>query len=79
MQPNILSRAFELAPQCGSSQELRQRLAAEGYSRIAEHLGGLGTQRQLRKLFNDGAGQQKRGPKRQSAEPQHAQSVEAQA
>lgn len=63
MNRNTLARAFELAPQCSSTTELRRRLQAEGYSDVAEHLSGLGTQRQLRSLFNGGAGQAKRGPK----------------
>jgi hypothetical protein len=61
--PNVLARAFELAPECGTMKELRRRLAAEGHTRLDEHLGGLGTQRQLRTLFNRGDGQRKRGPK----------------
>ena len=66
MNRNTLARAFELAPQCSSTTELRRRLQLEGYSDVAEHLSGLGTQRQLRALFNGGAGQAKRGPKAKS-------------
>jgi len=66
MQKNILARAFELAPQCSGTTDLRRLLVAEGYTQVNEHLGGLGTQRQLRTLFNGGAGQQKRGPKPQA-------------
>ena len=60
---NIIQRAYELAPQCASVKELRRALAGEGYSSIDAHIGGLGTQRQLRKLYNGGAGALKRGPK----------------
>ena len=63
MEKNIIQRAFELAPQCNSMKDLRKALAAEGYSQIDAHLSGLGTQRELRKLYNAGAGSAKRGPK----------------
>jgi hypothetical protein len=58
----IVERAFQLAPGCSSINELRQALASEGYSQFDAHLEGLGIQRELRKLYNQGAGAKKRGP-----------------
>lgn len=60
---NIIQRAFELAPDCSSIKDLRHSLVREGYTQIDAHIGGLGTQRELRKLYNQGAGSKKRGPK----------------
>ena len=59
----IIERAFRLAPQCNGIKELRKALATEGYSQFDAHLDGLGIQRELRKLCNDGAGMKKRGRK----------------
>jgi hypothetical protein len=61
--PGIVERALQLAPQCSSIKELRRALAKEGYSEFDLQLEGLGIQRDLRKLYNDGAGARKRGPK----------------
>lgn len=62
---NIIERAFQLAPSCASMNDLRRALHSEGHVSVDAHLRGLGTQRTLRKLYNDGAGTKKRGPKRQ--------------
>lgn len=62
MPPGIVERAFQLAPDCTSIKELRGKLAKEGYSRFDPQLDGLGIQRELRKLYNQGAGAKKRGP-----------------
>lgn len=59
----IIERAFQLAPQCSGIKELRKALAKEEYAQFDAHLDGLGIQRQLRKLYNNGAGTKKRGPK----------------
>ena len=58
----IVERAFQLAPECSSINQLRKALAREGYSQFDAHLEGLGIQRELRKLYNQGAGARKRGP-----------------
>lgn len=60
---NIIERAFQLAPACNSMTELRRALCREGFSAVDAHLTGLGTQRQLRNLFNRGSGTKKRGPR----------------
>jgi hypothetical protein len=49
---SLVERAFELAPECRNLRELRQRLSSEGYNRLDAHLGGLGTERQLRACFD---------------------------
>jgi hypothetical protein len=66
---SLIQRAFELAPECSTMKELRQRLEREGYSSVSTHLGGLATQRQLRPLFNNGEGQLPRGPRREPMNP----------
>ena len=63
MTPNIIERAYQLAPHCSRTNELRQLLQREGYTQVDAHLSGLGLQRELRKLYNNGAGTKKRGPK----------------
>ena len=61
MKPNIIERAYQLAPHCSRTNELRQMLRSEGYMQVDSHLSGLGLQRELRKLYNNGAGTKKRG------------------
>jgi hypothetical protein len=39
-QVNIIERAFQLAPECQSIGELRNRLSHEGYLQVDAHLGG---------------------------------------
>ncbi len=51
-----LQRAMELAPECSTMAELHKRLKAEGFENLDPHIGGLGTKRQLRSLFNAGQG-----------------------
>lgn len=48
---SVIERAVQVAPECSSITELKKRLSAEGYQELGTHLGGLGTQRQLRALF----------------------------
>lgn len=67
MSAQLIKRAIELAPSCRTMTELYSRMKAEGFSRLDEHLGGLGTRKQLQELFNHGAGH-RRG-RRKSAYP----------
>ena len=46
-EAGIIERAFQLAPQCASLEELRQRLRREGYFHIHAHLGGKHIRDQL--------------------------------
>lgn len=74
MKPNIIERAYQLAPQCSRTKELREMLQREGYTQVDDHLSGLGFQRELRKLYNNGAGTKKRGgPKRFDTLPEPKQ------
>lgn len=52
---NIIERAYELgrSGQCRSISELEKRLKREGFSAVQEHLGGLGTRREMRAIFAD--------------------------
>jgi hypothetical protein len=43
-----VKRAFELAPQCKTIDEIRIKLKNEGYANVVEHLQGLGIQKELR-------------------------------
>jgi len=62
LRVGIVERALQLAPECSSIKELRKALAREGYAAFDLHLEGLGIQRELRKLYNQGAGARTRGP-----------------
>lgn len=44
----IIERAFELARECGSLVELRERLRGEGFTQVEAHLSGRLTRTQLR-------------------------------
>jgi hypothetical protein len=39
-QDNIIERAFQLAPECESVVEVRNRLRREGYFHVDAHFGG---------------------------------------
>lgn len=43
-----VKRAFELAPECGTLDEIRLRLKQEGFDNVVEHLQGLSIQRELK-------------------------------
>ena len=49
---NIIERAFELAPQCGSVSEVRQILVREGYFNVEAHLTGRQIQQDIRSRLN---------------------------
>jgi hypothetical protein len=36
----VIERAFEIAPECGTVEEIRRRLAREGYIGAEAHLSG---------------------------------------
>jgi hypothetical protein len=44
---NIIERAFEVAPECGSVSEVRQILVREGYFNVEAHLTGRQIQRDI--------------------------------
>lgn len=45
--PGLIERALQLAPQCASVAEVKQKLKDEGYTRIDEHLVGKLTRAQI--------------------------------
>jgi hypothetical protein len=47
MPGNIIERAFEIAPECGSLDEVGQRLGREGFMNVSGHLSGKLTRRQI--------------------------------
>lgn len=49
---NVIERAFELAPECGSLAELKRRLIREGYFQVEAHLSGRQIKSQIMPLLN---------------------------
>ena len=47
IEPNVIKRAFEVASECGSMAELKQRLIREGYLQVNAHLAGWQIRRDL--------------------------------
>jgi hypothetical protein len=40
METNIIERAFQIARECGSVEEVKRRLSGEGYSNVHAYLTG---------------------------------------
>ena len=51
LHPNIIERAFQLAPGVTTVQEVRNALRREGYSSVDEHLAGPTIKADLKKRF----------------------------
>lgn len=49
--PNIIERAYELAPASNSLEDVKKRLSQEGYTQVDAHLGGPKIRADLRKLM----------------------------
>ena len=49
--PNIIERAFQLARDSSSVEEVRKALRQEGYSNVDAHLGGASIKADLKKQF----------------------------
>jgi len=49
---SIIERAFQLAPECGSIDELKRKLAREGYFQVNAHLSGRHIRSQLHDRLN---------------------------
>ena len=47
METNIIERAFQVAPECASLEEVRQRLRREGYLNVHAYLDGKHIRDQL--------------------------------
>jgi hypothetical protein len=52
MEKGIIERAYELAPQCGTVDEVRGALRREGYSNVDAHLSGPRIRADLTKLLS---------------------------
>jgi tRNA G26 N,N-dimethylase Trm1 len=48
---NIIERAFELARESSSVEEIRKALRKEGFSNVDAHLGGASIKADLKKRF----------------------------
>jgi tRNA G26 N,N-dimethylase Trm1 len=48
---NIIERAFQLARESSSIEEIRKVLRREGYSNVDAHLGGASIKADLKKQF----------------------------
>lgn len=48
---SIIERAFQLAGDCTSLDDVRLKLKREGYSNVDAHLGGASIRADLRKRF----------------------------
>ena len=48
---NIIERAFQLARDASSIEEIRKALRQEGYSNVDAHLGGASIKADLKKRF----------------------------
>ena len=51
-EANIIERAFELAPDCRSIVEVRDRLRREGYFHVDAHLGGRLIKSEIKQRLN---------------------------
>lgn len=49
---NIIKRAFEIAPECGSVEEVKRRLVREGYMQVNAHLSGRQIRGEILALIN---------------------------
>lgn len=48
----IIERAFQLAPECGSLEEVKRKLMREGYSQVPAHLSGKQIRSELLALLD---------------------------
>ncbi len=49
--PNIIERAFQLAPASTSVDDIRKALRQEGYSNVDAHLAGASIKAELKRKF----------------------------
>jgi len=47
-RPHIIERAFQLAEQCGSLDQVRRQLISEGYLHVESHLQGAQIRRDIK-------------------------------
>ena len=58
-----VERAFELAAQSATIEEVRQKLKREGYSQVEEHLSGCAIRSDLKKVLKSAPSSEAVGPK----------------
>ena len=51
MQTPIIERAFQMAPDCSSIEELRAKLSREGYGNVDDHLRSSSLRADLKRQF----------------------------
>jgi hypothetical protein len=51
METGTVERAFQLAPECSSLDQIRAKLKREGYSSVTQHLSGSVIRKDLAKLL----------------------------
>ncbi len=51
---NIIQRAFEVAPECISVEDVRRRLSNEGYAHAEAHLSGPQIRREIATMLKHG-------------------------
>jgi hypothetical protein len=49
---DIVERAFDIAPECGSMEEVKRRLIREGFEQVNAHLSGWQIRREVRGRLN---------------------------
>jgi hypothetical protein len=51
---NIIERAFQIASECQSVVQVRNRLSREGYLQVDAYLSGRGIKRQIKQRLSSG-------------------------
>lgn len=51
-QANIIERAFQVAPECHSLDEVRNRLRREGYFHVDAHFAGRLIKKEIKQRLN---------------------------
>ena len=51
MEVGTIERAFQLAPECSTIDDIRFKLKREGYSEVDNHLQGSSIQRDLKRML----------------------------
>ena len=53
LELNVVKRAFDIAPECGSIEEVKRRLIREGYMQVNTHLSAWQIRREILARLND--------------------------
>ena len=49
---DVIKRAFEIAPECGSVEDVKRRLIREGFLQVKAHLSGYLIRRQIQERLD---------------------------